>query len=98
MRIEVLNRYKRRGKACAFTFKLSWDTPLTARSADREPYSDSYHWALMRWDGVDWGLADAERHSHDKYPPPREPEVDELRAALHGTNVESRALKAMGAK
>lgn len=98
--VEVNPAYKRRGKTCMFTFRLSWDAPL--KDEDGNDYAESWHWASLTWDGVDWqcGVSSDDgspaRRSHRSYPPPREPELDELRLALHNTVVERRALKAMG--
>lgn len=98
--VEVEPTYKRRGKTCLFTFRLTWNVPL--KDSEGEKYTESWHWAYLAWDGVDWqtgvapdGGAQA-RYSHNSYPPPREPEMDELRLALHNTVVERRALKSMG--
>lgn len=93
LRVEVEPTYKRRGKTCLFTFRLSWDVPL--KDSEGEAYTESWHWAYLTWDGVDW-QPKGTRRSHGSYPPPREPEMDDLRIAIHLTTVEQRALKAMG--
>lgn len=101
MSVGVSEKYKRRGKTCRFTFKLKWESPL--KDAEGEEYTESWHWAYLTWDGVDWHEGPPpdprmkSRNSHDSYPPPREPGMDELRLALDRQPVECRALKAMGA-
>lgn len=84
--------YRRRGMTCRFTFRPELDTPI--RTADGEEYSETWHWAYLCWDGCDW--QPVERRSNTTYPPPEEPTMDEIRLALHGQPVESRALAAMG--
>lgn len=101
MQIEADAKYKRRGQVCCFTFRLTWGMPL--KDSDGADYTESWHWAYLKWDGVDWQVGQAPRPqrparwSHACYPPPCEPEMDDLRLALHLTVVECRALKAMGA-
>lgn len=93
MKVEAWQKYKRRGRVCFFTFRLTWEAPL--KDEDGGAYVESWHWAYLTWDGADWQPV-GDRHSHRLYVPPREPTMDEIRLALHRTDIERRALKSMG--
>lgn len=93
MRVIALDGYTRRGNVCRFTFRLEFDETLTTR--DGEEYRTSNQWAFMRWDNSVW-RDEGKRWSHDYFKPPREPTFDELHIALEGSDVEFKALRAIG--
>ena len=94
MKVEIhdTHGYTRRGRTCKFTFKLSDFGEL--RTRDGEPYKVSYCWARFKWNGEDWDSLGF--RVHNTYPPLRKPYPGELIGALAGSEVEARALKAMG--
>jgi hypothetical protein len=84
--------YRRRGNRCRFTFEISNFGELSSR--DGEPYTKTYCWATYTWSGEDWDTLGFE--THPLYPPPRRPYPGELISALAGSEIEARALRAMG--
>ena len=91
MKITLLDRYKRRGNTCHFTFRLEIEPAML--DANGDVYTETFHFAYMRWDGSEWRAQ--RRWSHAKYPPPRDPTDAELKSALDVSGTPSRAIAAM---
>ena len=88
MKIKALDRYKRRGRVCRFTFEIS---DVKVRSSDPEDERTvTYGWAYMEWDGFEWRCK--EMWTHDSYVPHPMPEARDFVKALDGSAASARAI------